>query len=181
MHVPENFDIAVTQIETCLVWNTLSNDWDKLSFHERATRWNLFCDDIVRTAYKTRPYCIRCDECCKKAPPTFHQEDKELFDKGLLKRTDVYTLRSAEMVHSRIENRSYPLKEEMIKVKGKPETGECVFLTREGCSIYEHRPIQCKRFECWNPRNLINTFKGNKLTRKDIVHHSEIMAYYSLS
>jgi Fe-S-cluster containining protein len=80
------------------------------------------------------------------------------------------------MVHSRIENRSYPLKEEMIKVKGKPDTGECVFLTREGCSIYEHRPIQCKRFECWNPRNLINTFKANKLTRKDIVHHSEIMA-----
>jgi Fe-S-cluster containining protein len=176
MHAPENFDLAVDYMQGTLSWNTLHYDWDNLSIHERGKRWNLFCEDIIRAAYKTRPYCIRCGDCCKKAPPTLHHQDKTLFDQGILQKTDVFTLRKGELVHSGMDNTHYPLKEEMIKVKEKPGTKECIFLTHSSCSIYEYRPLQCKNFECWSTQDLIDTFKQKKLTRKDIVKETEIIS-----
>ena len=176
IHVPEKFDEAVTNIDTSLSWTTLHNDWEKMSFQERSHRWTLFCDDITRAAYKTRPYCVRCGQCCKKAPPALHHKDRELFTKGILKRSDTYTLRIGEMVHSHIENNTYPLKEEMIKIKEKPGTRECNFLNNTSCSLYENRPIQCKRFECWSPQKLIDTFKEDRLTRRDILEKTDILA-----
>lgn len=175
MHVPGNFDIAVAHIEKSLVWNALAHDWDKLSFQERSKRWNLFCKDIVRYAYKTRPYCIRCEECCKKAPPTLHKEDKRLFDNNILNKTHVYTLRKGEIVHSPMEDRTYSIEEEMIKVKGQSGTNKCIFLCKDGCLIYDNRPLQCRNFECWNPHQFIETFRKNKLIRDDIIKDSDMM------
>lgn len=176
MHVPDKFEQAVENIDNSLSWSMLHKDWDKLPFDERAKRWDLFCDDITRAAYKFRPYCVLCGQCCQKAPPTLHLQDRELFHQGILKRDDVYTLRRGEMVYSRIENKTYPLKDEIIKIREKPGTKECIFLNQTSCSIYDNRPIQCQRFECWSPQKLISTFKEDRLTRKDIIKDSDELA-----
>lgn len=174
---PQNFQEAVTLIENSLVWNKLYSDWDNLPVHKRLHRWKVFIDEITSLAYKTRPFCIQCGDCCKQGSPTLHKEDKQLLYRGILKTLHLVTLRKGEIAYSAIEGQIVFLKNEMIKLKEKPGSRECIFLNQDNkCSIYQSRPLQCITLECWNPTKLEEVYKRNtKLTRNDIIDKSEML------
>ena len=171
-----NFHEAVKLVENSLIWYKLYSDWDKLPNHEKLSRWKTFLDEMVGLAYKTRPFCIKCGDCCKQGSPTLHKEDKQLFDMGIFKTSDLMTLRKGEMAYTPIEGRVVFLKEEMIKLKEKQGSRECIFLLNNKCKIYQTRPLQCITLECWNPWKLESVYKRDeKLTRKDIVDKAEVL------
>jgi Fe-S-cluster containining protein len=63
---------------------------------------------------------------------------------------DVYTLRPGEKATTR-EEEVTPLKEERLKVREVPGSRQCWFYlaATQTCRIYEDRPEQCRRQNCW--------------------------------
>jgi Fe-S-cluster containining protein len=174
---PENFYKAVKVIESSLIWQKLYTDWDKLTSQKRLYRWKAFLEEIVKVSYQTRPFCIQCGDCCAKGSPTLHKQDLQLIEKGILKVSHLMTLRKAEMAYSPIEGKLISLTEEMIKIKEKPDSRVCIFLTQSNkCTIYRNRPQQCIALECWNPGKLEGVYKKRKvLRRKDILYENDML------
>ncbi|MEW6531320.1 MAG: YkgJ family cysteine cluster protein [Thermodesulfobacteriota bacterium] len=139
--------------------------------------WNQIRRQIVRAAYATRPYCIRCGTCCASGSPTLVEQDIELFFKGVLKPEHVETLRQGEMTYSSITEETAPLEQEAIKIKERPDTKTCVFLDEKerACLIYEFRPAQCRGQECWNPDNSQGIEDLPKLTRKPLLEPTGVL------
>ena len=126
-------------------------------------------------AYSTRPYCIRCGECCRLGSPSFQLEDEDLLTEGFISIRQVYTLRRGEPVRFNIQGRPGVLPNELIKIKEKPEQEHCSFYleSQRGCGIYDHRPLQCRFQECWNPEGLKKLWDRSKLTRHNLLEIDE--------
>ncbi|MFZ5867563.1 MAG: YkgJ family cysteine cluster protein [Thermodesulfobacteriota bacterium] len=139
--------------------------------------WKQIRERIVRAAYATRPYCIRCGTCCASGSPTLVEKDVELFLKGILKPEHVETLRQGEMTYSNITRETALLEQEAIKIKERPNTKTCVFLDEKerACLIYEFRPAQCRGQECWNPDNSQGIADLPKLTRKPLLEPTGVL------
>jgi Fe-S-cluster containining protein len=110
---------------------------------------------LLRAAYATRPYCIRCGTCCAKGSPTLAVGDLELFTGDIVKPSDVITIRKGELARSAGGDELERTEEELIKIREVPGNNACIFFKPgdKECSIYESRPLQCRRQECWNPRD----------------------------
>ena len=123
---------------------------------------------ITKTAHNA---CIRCGTCCEKGGPTFHLEDRYLIDQGLIHTRHLYTIRKGEMVHENVRNAVMPSAAEMIKIKGVKGSWQCVFFEENGktCSIYAHRPEECRILKCWDPAELKAMYDKDRLTRKDLL------------
>ncbi len=123
-----------------------------------------------------RTECIRCGECCRKSTPALHPEDRRLMEAGALTLSDIYTLREGEIVYDNVQDRLICLEEELIKLREKPGTRECIFYDplSSGCAIYENRPLQCRVLECWRPQALASLYRSRKLTRLEIVTDPEM-------
>lgn len=133
--------------------------------------WNQIRDTLLRAAYSTRPYCVRCGTCCETGSPTLLAEDIRLFVEEILKPTDVFTIRKREYAYNAMTDRVSPTGEELIKIKEIPGQRTCIFyrLKDKSCTIYDKRPIQCAKQECWDPKCIIETLDLPKLTRKDLL------------
>ncbi|MCE5313277.1 MAG: YkgJ family cysteine cluster protein [Nitrospiraceae bacterium] len=117
--------------------------------------------------------CTRCGGCCKGGAPSLLKEDAALFNSGILNQSHVFTIRDSELVKSHDDNTLYE-SIELIKVKDKPGTSECIFFGEGNiCSIYENRPAQCRQFECWNPAEVLNGLEANRLTREELFAESD--------
>lgn len=118
-----------------------------------------------------RTHCIRCGTCCTKGGPTLHKGDLVFFKNGILKRSHVYTLRKGEMVYNNIRDTLFVLPEEIIKIKGKDNKWTCMFYNHDqkACTIYEHRPIECRLLKCWDTRELEDIFMKKLLQRKHVI------------
>lgn len=132
--------------------------------------WNQVRRLLLKAAYATRPHCIRCGTCCTEGSPTLVREDISLFTKNILRPEHVFTIREGEVVYDNRTQQSTPSEYEAIKIREVPEKRTCVFYEEGGnkCTIYECRPQQCQRQECWNPessRGVSHTL----LTREDIL------------
>jgi Fe-S-cluster containining protein len=125
---------------------------------DQERRWEALCREMEKAAYATRPYCLRCGDCCRQGSPTLYLADMPILRQGSIRRVDLITLRDGEIGFSNATQDLILLPEERIKVKEKPGGRECIFLDAEtkGCNIYEDRPLQCRVMECWNP----DTFQG---------------------
>ena len=75
------------------------------------------------------------------------------------------------MAHSPLQDEPEPITQELIKIGGKGKDWECAFWERDNklCTIYEHRPLECRLLECWNPSPLEDAVGQNTLTRADII------------
>jgi len=124
--------------------------------------------------------CIRCGTCCQKGGPAFHLEDRHLIDDGLIHTRHLYTIRQGEMVHDNVRNVVMPSPGEMIKIKGVEGSWLCTFFeeAENTCSIYEHRPEECRILKCWNPAELSAMYDQNRLTRRDLL--SDIAGLWDL-
>jgi Fe-S-cluster containining protein len=110
---------------------------------------------LVKAAYATRPYCIRCGTCCTKGSPTLSINDLELFTNDIVRPSDVLTIRKGELARSAGCDELERTEQELIKIREVPGNNTCLFFKpgAKECSIYESRPLQCRRQECWNPQD----------------------------
>jgi len=133
--------------------------------------WRQVRERLLKEAYATRPYCIRCGTCCAKGSPTLLREDVALFNEDVLKPADVITIRRGEQTYSNITEEVSPTVKELIKIREKPGSKVCVFYTTgdKSCAIYESRPVQCRRQECWNPEASVEEAGDAPLTRRDLL------------
>jgi Fe-S-cluster containining protein len=172
IHSPVKMDeLWVDFQETPLFQDMISHwsDWHK-AYRER--QWEALCREIEKTAYGTRPYCLRCGECCRKGSPTLYGDDLGMLHLGMLHRMDLITLRPGEIGFSNATNDLVLLTEERVKVKEKSGTRECLLFEPEnnGCRIYENRPLQCQVMECWNPDLYQSLDSHSFLTRRDLLN-----------
>ncbi|MEO5358408.1 MAG: YkgJ family cysteine cluster protein [Nitrospirae bacterium YQR-1] len=115
--------------------------------------------------------CRRCGDCCTKGSPTLHVMDDVLLIEGTLNYMDIYTIRSGELVYNNVDDEFITLEDELIKIKEKSDSRECIFFINEdnSCRIYEKRPSQCRAFECWNTEKFMSVFAEEKLTRETLL------------
>ncbi len=133
--------------------------------------WNKIREILLDAAYKTRPYCIRCGECCTRCSPTLVEEDMNLFMKEILTPEKVTTIRKGEPAYSTVTQKVGPAEVEMLKIRESPQATTCLFYNPidRSCTIYESRPLQCRAQECWQPGNVEETAALPKLARKAIL------------
>lgn len=172
LHAEEDrLDEIIEEIEKTPFYKEFMDSWEDIGPEERTQKWPQQLEQIIDTVYASRPYCLRCGECCRRVSPSLHNEDLELFTGGVLHYSDIYTLRKGEPVLNNIKGNLDNLSQELVKVKEDPETGQCVFYDAEGkgCRIYDHRPVQCRTQECWNPQALERLWDRDKLTRRQLL------------
>jgi Fe-S-cluster containining protein len=137
-----------------------------------------------------RETCRRCGECCRKGGPAFHAVDRPLIEKGLIPASCLYTIRPGEPVRDNVAGRLAFAEADIIKIKGRGDEWTCCFLATDdkGCRIYEDRPEECRRMQCWDTRAIEARYQKQRLSRYDllksvnglwelIVHHEERCSY----
>jgi Fe-S-cluster containining protein len=171
LHVEEQFHSVAKQIEKAWWFRAIERTWERLDPAIRRQEWQALVERLVELSYASRPYCVRCGECCRGGSPSLHLEDANLWSQGYLSPRELYTLRPGEPVHLNVEGRPGLLPEELVKIRQRPETGHCIFYVEEEktCSIYEHRPHQCRLQACWDPGPFEALWRGPKLSRRHLV------------
>jgi Fe-S-cluster containining protein len=145
------FKILRREIDAAAGFETIFANWNTLPPESRALAWQRLVT-AARDKLKTLgEACVRCGECCAKSSPTLLTHDLPLFQQEVLTWNDVYTLRAGEPVTSR-EGETVTLEEERLKVREVPGSRQCWFYlaATRSCRIYDHRPEQCRRQNCWS-------------------------------
>ncbi len=121
--------------------------------------------DTAKTA------CKRCGTCCRKGGPALHLEDRQLVAKNLLPVASLFTIRPAEPVIDNVAGRITLAESDIIKIKSAADCPACMFLETESntCSIYGHRPLECRVLECRQPERLQSIYRRERLSRRDIL------------
>ena len=119
--------------------------------------------------------CRRCGTCCKNGGPSFHMEDRQLIDQGLIPCGRLYTIRKGEPAHDNIEGSVLPVESDLIKIKGAGNAWTCVFYddATKGCAIYNDRPIECRVLKCWDTTAIEALYRKNRLTREHLLGNIE--------
>lgn len=167
---PAAFGEVWSKLEAHPLYREAKGHWGSGSGSERQRLWEGLCREMERMAYATRPFCLRCGECCRRGSPTLVQEDLPLLRRGKISRLELITLRRGEIGFSNDGRGLILLKEERVKIKEKSRGRECLFFeaTIPGCRIYEDRPLQCRLQECWNPDRYQGLEGRRFLSRKDL-------------
>lgn len=115
--------------------------------------------------------CKRCGTCCKKGGPSFHLEDKPLLEKGIILSKFLYTIRKGERSYDNVKGRFLPAPSDILKIKGQKGSLVCVFFDEDhhACTIYDHRPLECRVLNCWDTQDIERIYAQNRLTRKDLI------------
>jgi Fe-S-cluster containining protein len=119
----------------------------------------------------TKTQCTRCGICCEKGGPSFHLQDRHLIEKGHIHTRHLYTIRKGERVHDNVQGQLTCMDFDIIKIKGKQSSWECVFFQKKdkSCQIYDHRPLECRVLKCWDTREIEAVYEKDRLTRQDIL------------
>ncbi len=144
------FKILRQEIEEAAGFGKIFQDWHTLSPEARAAAWRRLISAARERLQATQESCVRCGECCELGSPTLLTPDLALFQKEVLTWDEVYTLRAGEQVTDR-EGKVTTLKEERLKMREVPGSRQCWFYLAAGhtCRIYDDRPEQCRRQNCW--------------------------------
>lgn len=115
--------------------------------------------------------CQRCGTCCEKGGPSLHQEDRLLVDDGRIPIRCLFTLRQGELARDNVRGILAPLADEIIKIKGLPGRWTCLFYEKKtrGCSIYDHRPMECQALNCRDTRQIKKVYESTRLLRRDLL------------
>ena len=115
--------------------------------------------------------CQRCGVCCQKGGPSLHREDRHLVDEGQIPARCLFTLRKGELARDEIRGTLAPLSDEIIKIKGRGGRWTCQFYDRRnhGCTIYGHRPLECRALNCRDTRRIMRVYDTDRLTRQDLL------------
>jgi Fe-S-cluster containining protein len=138
------------ELEKAAGFKEVFDNWNELPPEARAIAWRRLMTASRNLLLKHGESCVRCGECCEKGSPTLLQADLGLFQREILSWDDVYTLRPGELATTR-EGQVVPLAEERLKVREVPGSHQCWFYLAptKSCRIYDDRPEQCRRQNCW--------------------------------
>jgi Fe-S-cluster containining protein len=116
--------------------------------------------------------CIRCGTCCRKGGPVLHHEDKEILRAGYLSYRHLVTIRKGEPAFDPVREEVRPVERELVKVRGKGGEWTCFFFDEENssCTIYEHRPLECRLQKCWDTPALEGLIGKDTIVRADIIN-----------
>ena len=88
--------------------------------------------------------CVRCSRCCRHEPGYV-----------FLSQTDVKRLVAGLGIRERKFRETYcrdvPLGGANFMSLKEKSNYDCIFWEDEGCSVYEHRPLQCRTYPFWAP------------------------------
>ena len=121
---------------------------------------------------RTEVSCRRCGTCCRKGGPGLYREDTGLIREGVLFCEDIICFREGEFAYDQARGCLAPLKGELLKIRGKAGTWECMFYdaSSRGCGIYTHRPLECRTLMCWDTAHVKEIMRtGTRLQRRDLV------------
>jgi hypothetical protein len=65
-----------------------------------------------------------------------------------------------------------PAPTDIIKIKGAAANdATCRFLDQEevGCTIYDHRPVECRVLTCWDSHAIMEMYDRDRLTRHQLL------------
>ena len=170
------------QIEGHFLYKHYSAKWHELSPRKQRKAWEKISQLIAKVGYATRPYCIRCGECCKNGSPSLYLEDAFLINSGHLSKSALFTIRTGELAYSNEEGKLVRTKKELIKIK-EHKGRQCIFFQEENnrCEIYPYRPLQCRIMACWQPEKFKTLKKKRPLKRKDLIgNNTPLWAVISL-
>ncbi len=121
--------------------------------------------------------CIRCGRCCRLNPPALHLEDVSLIKEGHIPFSSMITFRKGEILWDNVKNRLTTLEEEIIRIRSKKNNSPCYFFEEKtsSCIIYVHRPMECRKFKCWDPTEMTNYYDSNRMSRLDIISSNSAM------
>lgn len=120
-------------------------------------------------------HCRQCGTCCQKGGPALHYEDAELLWQGKINYRDLITIREGEFAFSPVSGVVESADRELVKINGQGGEWTCLFYEKEGstCSIYEHRPLECRLLKCWEPGKVLAVIGRDTIRRRDIVRGGE--------
>ena len=126
---------------------------------------------------RPRDHCIRCGECCLRSSPSLQITDVPLVYESVIKRSDLYSVRVGELVRDNIRGKLKVTDKELIKVREKESGGGCIFYdgAEKRCTIYGHRPAQCRALACWDESEFMRVYAKPKAGRKEIIHDQTLL------
>lgn len=138
------------EIENGAGFKEVYENWNSLALPSRGAAWRRLMTATKEKLQEVAESCVRCGECCELGSPTLLTHDLPLFQREVLTWNDVYTLRVGEKATDR-EGKVVALTEERLKVREVPGSRQCWFYlaAKQECRIYEDRPEQCRRQNCW--------------------------------
>jgi len=159
-------------------FEALVDGWDRMPTAAQARAWEMIQERLWEAARRTRPFCVRCGECCRRGSPVLFDQDRPTLADGFIRRRDLVALRRGEKAFSNREQKVVALEREQVKLKEAPDGRTCLFLGPGGdaCLIYAHRPFQCRVMECWDPSRFETILKLPPLTRLDLLGRDNPLA-----
>lgn len=144
------FRVIRRRIEDAAGFPQAVREWREMPPEARGRFWRGLMESCAQVLEETREVCVRCGECCEKSSPTLLLEDLPLLTQEVLSWEEILTLPRGEQALSREEKPTF-LAEERLKIREIPGTRQCWFYlaATRSCRIYEHRPAQCRRQQCW--------------------------------
>ncbi|MCJ8502805.1 YkgJ family cysteine cluster protein [Desulfatitalea alkaliphila] len=120
----------------------------------------------------TSPPCRRCGTCCRKGGPALHLADEQLVTSGRIPLKHLFTIRQGQPASDNVRNIVAPAPTDIIKIKSSgPHNTTCRYYTPDpvGCTIYAHRPLECRLLNCRDTRAIEQTYNQNRLTRAHLL------------
>jgi len=124
-----------------------------------------------------RDHCIRCGECCLSSSPTLQMADVSLVYDGLIEKSNIYAIRVGELVRDNVKGEMKVTDKEILKIREKENGRGCIYYDDEekGCTMYEHRPIQCRALACWDESEFMRVYARPKLSRRDVINDRNLL------
>ncbi|MBM4274651.1 MAG: YkgJ family cysteine cluster protein [Deltaproteobacteria bacterium] len=144
------FRVLREAIEAAGNFAQVYEEWNDLPPEDRAAAWRRLIQAVKSELEARSRQCVRCGECCERSSPTLLTADTALLESEAISFGEVYTLRAGEKATDR-DGAVVTLKEERLKVREVPGTRQCWFYRAadRACRLYEQRPEQCRRQQCW--------------------------------
>ena len=165
------------QIEQTPAYRDITARWEKMNGPQRVDAWKALLAATEKATGELLPACVRCGECCRRGSPALHAEDLDLLREGKIGWNRIITLRTGEPARSQVGGTLFMLPEERIKIRERQGTGACLFFDAdlELCTIYEHRPLECRAQACWDSAAAKEAAELPHLSRKDIFAGADLL------
>ncbi len=125
-----------------------------------------------KTTPETTQECTRCGDCCRNGGPSLHMEDLEAIRSGLGPGLEnMVTIRTGEYAFDQLRNRFAPIDNEFVKLKGSGGSWTCIFFSEQAghCTIYDHRPAECRALDCHDLSALEEIHTHEHITRRHLI------------
>ena len=118
-----------------------------------------------------RTSCIRCGKCCTDGGPALHSDDRRLVEQKIIPLQHLFTIREGEPAWDNVQSQFVWVSSDIIKIKGKGSSWECYYFDSDEkrCRIYEDRPLECRKFKCWDTSEAEAIIGTGYLARTDLL------------